>query len=351
MNSTAAGTLSVRNLGKTFDRGNGSVEVLREVSLDVAPGEFLTVIGSSGAGKTTLIRIIAGLTSASNGVISYGGRPLKPGEVSFVFQKPVLFPQLTVRQNILFGTRLKRYKGVLDRTHYRKILNILGLDGLENRLPKQLSGGQQQRVGIARALVRKAPIVLFDEPLASVDELHSASIRSALQQLHRELGFTALFITHHINEALQLGQRLAVMDSGTIIQCDVPQRVLAEPETLAVAELTGQPVVNKIFSPDDVVPRWVHTVRAAVLRSSSNGLENNLPVEVRLQRITDCGMLCVGTVLAASKLRDCEGVLFEVPAGQELFFFGEYGVGEQLIIGAEAADYRSFPWQAPQISD
>lgn len=232
--------LHLANLTKNFD----GEPVFKDLSLTVNRGEMMTLIGSSGAGKSTLLRAIAGLETVDGGNITLDGAPLETGQVGFVFQTPVLYPHLTLEENILFFSRLKK-SPALDREHYNSLVATLGLGAHLAKKPGQLSGGQAQRAGIARALVRKTPVVLFDEPLSSVDEHTSAEIRRDLQKLHRALGFTALYVTHDQNEALQMGNRVAVLGSGRLLQVDAPARLTAAPAGPEVARLIF-PLYNEL---------------------------------------------------------------------------------------------------------
>jgi putative spermidine/putrescine transport system ATP-binding protein len=222
----------------------GNVRVLKGVSLDVAPGEFVALLGSSGCGKTTLLRTIAGFLNATSGAIRVGGRdiagepPDKRG-MAMVFQSYALWPHMTVAQNIGYGLRLKKWPREKIATRVAEILGMLKLDGLGERNVSQLSGGQRQRVALGRALAVDPAILLLDEPLSNLDARIREDVRHEIKALQKNLGITAIHVTHDREEAMVMADRIVILDAGTIAQVGPPETLYNKPNSPFVASFMG----------------------------------------------------------------------------------------------------------------
>ncbi len=222
--------LDVKGLGKTFHSTSGTVEALREISFQVHRREFICVIGPSGCGKSTLIRILAGLDYPTSGKVMLDGHEVSgPGpERGMVFQNYTLFPWLTVKRNIMFGPRMKGHKFKVSEKEALQWIKTVGLDRFENAYPNQLSGGMKQRVAIARTLANQPRIVLMDEPFGALDAQTRAQMQAYLQQIWMNVDVTILFITHDLDEAIYLADRIIVLDAhpgriAEIIEVPLPQ--------------------------------------------------------------------------------------------------------------------------------
>ena len=244
--------LSVENLSKSF----GGVTVIEDCSLDVAWGEMVTLLGPSGCGKTTLLRIVAGLEQADQGVIRIAGnlvagngtwvRP-EDREVGMVFQDWGLFPHLDVAGNVGYGVPRRRRADEVAKT-----LEMVNLPGMQSRMPDTLSGGQQQRVALARALAPRPTVLLLDEPFSNLDAALRREVRTEVRQLLRDTGMTAVFVTHDREEALVLGDRVAVMHDGRIVQIGSPAEVYQHPSSPWVAAFVGAVSMYPAVASDDV---------------------------------------------------------------------------------------------------
>lgn len=233
------------NITKTF----GEVRAVDDVRLLVEHGEFLVLLGPSGCGKTTTLRCIAGLERVDEGRVIIDGRDvthLAPGKrgVSMVFQSYAVFPHLRVFDNIAFGLRLRKVPMDEAEERVRDAAELLGLGELLDRFPHQLSGGQKQRVAVARAIVVEPEVLLMDEPLSNIDALLRLKMRAELKLLQRKLGATTIYVTHDQVEAMSIGDRIAVMNEGKIIQCDSPTTIYDEPIDTFVGGFIGTPPMN-----------------------------------------------------------------------------------------------------------
>ena len=223
----------------------GRVVALEEASLEVAPGEFVTLLGPSGSGKTTLLNLVAGFEAPSSGEIYFGARPisgLPPNrrDVGMVFQDYALFPHLTVFENVAFPLRLRRLSSSAVRARVEQMLDVVHLAGLESRRPRELSGGQQQRVALARALVREPTLLLMDEPLGALDRHLRERMQAEIRQLHRRLGMAVLFVTHDQAEAMAMSDRIVVVNRGRVQQIGRPEELYRKPANAFVATFVGE---------------------------------------------------------------------------------------------------------------
>jgi iron(III) transport system ATP-binding protein len=236
----------VEGLTKSY----GSNVVVDHLDLEMEEGEFLVLLGPSGCGKTTTLRCLAGLETPESGVIDFKGRhvfdsarrlnvPAHKRDVGMVFQSYALWPNMTVRKNIAYPLKVRKMREALAEGKVEEAAAMVHCEHLLDRYPSQLSGGQQQRIAVARGLVSRPDLVLFDEPLSNLDARLRDTVRTEIHRLHESLGFGAVFVTHDQSEAFALGDRLAIMRAGKMEQVDTPQRVFADPATDYVAEFIG----------------------------------------------------------------------------------------------------------------
>jgi spermidine/putrescine transport system ATP-binding protein len=237
--------VAARDIVKTFGQGDAAVHALDHVSVDIAAGEFFTLLGPSGCGKTTLLRMIAGFESPTAGNILLDGTdithlPPNKRAVNTVFQSYALFPHLTVAENIGFGLTMQgRPKAEVQATVAR-MLALVKLDSMASRKSSQLSGGQQQRVALARALAPAPKVLLLDESLSALDQKLRKDMQTELKRLQRETGITFVFVTHDQEEALTMSDRIAVMSAGKILQTGTPQDIYMRPANRFVASFIGE---------------------------------------------------------------------------------------------------------------
>jgi multiple sugar transport system ATP-binding protein len=229
----------------------GAFKAVDGVSLEVGDGEFLVLVGPSGCGKSTLLRLLAGLEDVTEGTIAIGDRDVtdlapRSRDIAMVFQSYALSPHMTVRQNLGYGLRARKTPKDEVKRRVDEVADLLGLAELLERRPAQLSGGQRQRVAMGRAIVRQPQAFLLDEPLSNLDAKLRVGMRASLAQLHQRLGVTTVYVTHDQTEAMTLGQRVAVMRDGHILQCDKPSELYARPNDLFIAAFIGSPAMNLV---------------------------------------------------------------------------------------------------------
>jgi sulfate transport system ATP-binding protein len=237
--------IRVENITKRF----GNYPALHGIDLEIQPGEFIALLGPSGSGKTTLLRIIAGLEFQDEGHVHFNGDdvsdiPVGKRNVGFVFQQYALFRHMTVADNIAFGLTVRkasrRPAKAEIKARAQELLRVVQLEGLGDRYPGQLSGGQRQRVALARALAIEPSLLLLDEPFGALDAKVRKDLRRWLRDLHKQMGLTSIFVTHDQEEALELADRVVVMDHGRIDQIGTPEQVYMEPATAFVSHFVGE---------------------------------------------------------------------------------------------------------------
>ncbi|WP_324060931.1 sulfate ABC transporter ATP-binding protein [Novosphingobium sp.] len=237
--------ITVNNITKRF----GTYSALHGVDLEIEAGEFIALLGPSGSGKTTLLRIIAGLEFQDSGEVRFNGKDVSTvgvGDrgVGFVFQHYALFRHMTVAENIAFGLNVRKRKDrpakAAIKARAQELLRLVQLEGLGERYPGQLSGGQRQRVALARALAIEPTLLLLDEPFGALDAKVRKDLRRWLRDLHKQMGLTSIFVTHDQEEALELADRVVVMDHGRIEQIGTPEQVYMEPATAFVSHFVGE---------------------------------------------------------------------------------------------------------------
>jgi multiple sugar transport system ATP-binding protein len=227
----------------------GETRVIEGLDLEIRDREFMVLVGPSGCGKSTALRMVAGLEDVTSGTISIGDRvvndvPPKDRDIAMVFQSYALYPHMTVRQNLEFGLTIRKTPAAEKDRLIAEASQILGIDQLLQRKPKELSGGQRQRVALGRAIVRKPSVFLFDEPLSNLDAKLRVQMRAEIKKLQARLQVTAIYVTHDQVEAMTMGHRIAVLHAGTLQQVGAPLELYERPDNLFVAAFIGTPPMN-----------------------------------------------------------------------------------------------------------
>jgi len=278
-------TVHITSLHKTYP--NASAPVLKDFSLSVAGGEMIALLGPSGSGKSTLLKLITGIERPDSGDIQFDGvsilgiEPNKRGAV-LMFQKSYLFPFLSVEENIGFGLKVQGASSETIRAEVKRMLNLIGLPGIEKRKVGQLSGGEGQRVALARALVTNPKLLLLDEPLSSLDTSVRMNLQEAIRTIQRELGVTTIFVTHDLGEAMAMSDRMALLLNGEIVALDKPENLFHRPRSLAAAKFMG---VSTFLSGDQLTVKneaWsssekIFAIRPEHIRVQKDGCDQSLP--------------------------------------------------------------------------
>ena len=264
--------LELKNISKHFTSrdGSGDVRAVDDVTINIARGQFVTLLGPSGCGKTTTLRLIAGFEFPTHGAIILDGQPvneLPPNrrDMAMVFQSYAIFPHLNVYENIAYGLKIKRMSGADIKRKVAGVLDLTELQGLENRAPNQLSGGQQQRVARARAEVMEPKVLLFDEPLSNLDAKLRVQMRSEIRRIQQEMGITSVYVTHDQDEAMVLSDQIVIMHKGRVQQTGNAIGIYRRPANRFVADFIGRANFLPVHVLDRDGDRWQVRLFDAIL--------------------------------------------------------------------------------------
>jgi putative spermidine/putrescine transport system ATP-binding protein len=281
----AEGYLTLQRLAKSYD---GRAAAVDGISLDIARGEFVTLLGPSGSGKTTTLMMIAGFEEPTSGEIRLGGRdvtgvPAYHRNIGVVFQSYALFPHMTARRNVEFPLRMRRRPALEIATRVDRVLDLVGLRPFASHHPRQLSGGQQQRVALARALVYEPDVLLLDEPLGALDKNLREQMQVEITRIHREVGITTLYVTHDQTEAMTMSDRVVVMNGGRIEQASPPLEIYDRPATRFVAEFVGDSNVIAGTLTDAAAPRVMLTALGVTATAPARSRLAPGPLEILIR--------------------------------------------------------------------
>ncbi len=316
----------LKNVKKIYDKKI----VINNVDLEIKDKEFVVLVGASGCGKSTILRMIAGLEEITSGEILIGDKkvndiPPKDRDIAFVFQSYALYPHMTVRENIAFGLKMRKVDKKTIAKKVQEAAEILDLTEYLDRKPKQLSGGQRQRVALGRAIVRNPKVFLMDEPLSNLDAKLRVQMRSEIKKLHEKLQTTFIYVTHDQTEALTMGDRIVVLNNGVIQQVDTPEEIYNNPANTFVAGFIGSPQMNFI-------------------EGRELGLDPNITYGIRPEK-----MVCGGNI---KKVVDIE--ITELLGSEKIAYFNigdkkcsaklpaEYNLGKTLELSIKESDLYKF---------
>lgn len=312
--------LQLKGIKKSFSE----TEVLKGIDLNIARGEFITLLGASGCGKTTTLRIIAGLEMPDEGSVILEGQDITAMEpnkrsVNTVFQNYALFPHMNVADNIGYGLRLKKVSKAQISRKVKEMLKLVQLEGYEKRMPQQLSGGQRQRVAIARAVVNEPKVLLLDEPLGALDLKLRRQMQLELKRLQKQLGITFIYITHDQEEAINMSDRIAVMNQGVLEQIGTPNEIYYQPRTSYVASFVGNANILRCGG----------ELRVASGQGTTYAIRTE---NILMSGEPECTKeaIVLEKSFAGGQLR----ILFELPDGQQLTA-SRYGIDADIQVGSK----------------
>ena len=321
--------IEFRNVTKTF----GGASVVDDFSLDVRDGEFIVLLGPSGCGKTTTLRMLAGLESVTSGDILIDGEPINDvptqhRDLAMVFQSYALYPHMTIAENIGYPLRVRKIEKVERAARVKRVAEMLEIESLLERKPRQLSGGERQRVALARAIVREPRAYLMDEPLSNLDARLRVQMRGELKRLQHQLGTTTIYVTHDQAEAMTLASRVAVMKKGRLQQFDTPMNIYNAPANRFVAEFVGSPSMNFV---DGAIDAGMFVSDAMRLALPRPGLAGRVTLGIRPEHIEVLTAPQDGTIEARVYVTEL--------MGNETFVF--LSVAGQRLIARASADFRA----------
>ncbi|WP_120496277.1 ABC transporter ATP-binding protein [Kiloniella sp. EL199] len=353
--------LSLKNIDKNFD----DIQVIRNINLDIQPGEFVVFVGPSGCGKSTLLRMVAGLEEISSGEFWIGDRradqlPASERDIAMVFQSYALYPHMTLAENIGFPLRLgKQPKEIIDKK-VQDIASILRLEQLLDRKPGQISGGQRQRVAIGRALARDPKVILLDEPLSNLDAALRLEMRIELAKLHKQLEATMIYVTHDQVEAMTLADRIVILNNGEIVQIGSPLDLYTKPVNTFVAEFIGSPKMN--LFPAMVADNLTNGTKINLIGSSDKLMINTavnsnqgLQLGIRPEHMTPSNEGAIkGIVTSAEQLGSDTYIYFNSEAKDQavarLDGISAVRTGENISFNASQDHYHLFTSEGNRIN-
>ena len=324
-------SIEIRNISKQF----GDFHALRNVNLDIASGELVALLGPSGCGKTTLLRIIAGLETAGQGTIAFSGEDtthihVRERQVGFVFQHYALFRHMTVFENVAFGLRVRPKRTRPTEAAIQKkvhdLLNLVQLDWLGDRYPSQLSGGQRQRIALARALAVEPRVLLLDEPFGALDAKVRKDLRRWLRRLHDDLDVTSIFVTHDQEEALEVADRVVLMNGGKVEQVGSPQQVWDNPANPFVYGFLGDVNLFKGRSPEGETHTYIRPHDLDVRRYATG----DTGIVARLERALVMGSVARLELISQDNINQENIIEAEISAAE--FREKNYREGELLVL-------------------